>query len=474
MLTLFDVLEGTGGQLVGDLPTDTPFPALQIDSRHVSPGSLFFALPGAATDGHRFLPQAIARGAIAAVVRQDWLAIHPAPPLTVIAVPETLTALHDLASWWRRRVSHLPVVAITGSVGKTSTKEAVAAVLETRFRVHKSPGNLNAITSMPISLLGMTPDTEVAVLEMALYDPGDIATMARIAAPTVGVLTTVGMSHVERFGSPAAIAAEKGDLIAKLPPTGWAVLNGDDHNALATRARTTARVLTFGTRDSCDVRATDVEMRGLAGIRFTLHLPEGPPVVTRSPLLGAHSVYTALAAAAVGHALGLGAGEISRGLAGQQERLRLITVPGPNGSTLIDDTYNSSPQSAIAALNLLKDLDASRRVAVLADMLELGDYSTEAHRRVGAEAADINRLYTLGPHSLATAVAARAAGMNADEVVSVEADDKAALAARLRDELVAGDLVLIKGSRGMHMEDLIAALRTDGANGTNGANGGAA
>ncbi len=465
MLTLLDVLTGTGGELRGDLSTDTPVSALHSDSRQVTPGSLFFALPGAATDGHRFLPDAIGRGAVAVVVREDWLAANPPLPVPAIAVPETMTALHDLAAWWRRRFPRTPVVAVTGSVGKTSTKETVAAVLATRYRVHKSIGNLNAITSMPISLLGMTADTEVAVMEMALYDPGDIATMTRIAMPDIGVLTTIGMSHVERFGSQANIAAEKGELIAGLPTHGFAVLNGDDHHALAMRSRTVARPLTFGTRDSCDVRATDLETRGLAGIRFVLHLPDTAPVPVKSPLLGAHSVYIALAAAAVGHALGLTAGEIGTGLAGQQERLRLVTVPGPNGSTLIDDTYNSSPQSAIAALEVLRSLDATRRVAVLADMLELGDYTEESHKRVGWQAAEMNRLYTLGPRSLVTAEAAREVGMPANAVVSVEADDKATLAARLRDDLEPGDLVLVKGSRGMHMEDLIAALRSDTENG---------
>ena len=286
MLTLLDVLTGTGGNVQGDLPANTPLPALHSDSRQVTPGSLFFALPGAATDGHLFLPEAIERGAAVAVVREDWWAANPAPPIPVIVVPETMTALHDLAAWWRRQFPHTPVVAITGSVGKTSTKETIAAVLATRYCVHKSIGNLNAITSMPISLLGMTAETEVAVLEMALYDPGDIATMTRIAAPTVGVITTIGMSHIERFGSQENIAAQKGELIAGLPTHGFAVLNGDDHHALAMQTRTVARVLTFGTRDTCDVRATDLETRGLAGIRFTLHLPNHAPVSVKSPLAG--------------------------------------------------------------------------------------------------------------------------------------------------------------------------------------------
>lgn len=464
MLTLGEVVTGTRGRLVGVAPTETPVSMFAIDSRLVAPGAVFFALPGTATNGHAYLDHAAERGALLAVVREDWLAQHPAPPVPVIAVPETLTALHDLAAWWRARFPAMPLIGITGSVGKTSAKEAIAAVLGTRYRVLKTPGNLNAITSMPIALLGMTAETEAAVIEMSLYDPGDIATMARIAAPTIGVITTVGMSHVERIGSQEAIIANKGDLVAALPQSGYAILNGDDPHVRAMEQRVTARIMTFGTGPHNLVRATALTSRGLAGIAFELHLPGELPMPVVSPMLGVHNVYATLAAAAVGRVLGLTPAEIARGLEGQQERLRLTTARGPHGSTLIDDTYNSSPQSAVAALDLLANLDATgRRVAVLADMFELGDYSREAHRIVGAHAAaTTDRLYTLGPRSVETATAAREAGMPARAVVGIKADDKEGLAARLRMDLMAGDLVLVKGSRGMHMDELIAALRMDG------------
>jgi len=468
MLTLEDVRTGTKGRFEGTLPAGTPVSAFAIDSRQVTPGAVFFALTGTATDGHRFLGDAAARGAVCAVVARKWyteqVMTRISLPLPVITVPETLIALHDLAAWWRGRFPKTPVIGITGSVGKTSAKEATAAVLGARYRVLKTPGNLNAITSMPVALLDMTAETEVAVIEMSLYDPGDIATMARIAAPQIGVVTTIGMSHVERLGSQAAITANKGDLIAALPDSGCAVLNGDDENVRAMGERTAARVLTFGTGRHNSVYASALTSRGLGGIAFDLHLPGASPQSMVSPMLGTHNVYAALAAATVGYVLDLTPDEIARGLAGQQERLRLTTALGPNGATLIDDTYNSSPQSAIAALDLLASLNAPRRrVAVLADMFELGDYSTEAHEIVGTHAAKTaDSLYTIGPRSLATAEAARVAGMPADAVVSIAADDKDALAARLRTELAAGDLVLVKGSRGMHMDELIAALRVGG------------
>jgi len=464
MLTLAEVITGTQGRLVGAIPAESPVTAFAIDSRQVTAGAVFFALPGTSTDGHVYLADVAQRGALAAVVREDWLATHPAPPLPTIAVPETLTALHDLAAWWRGKFPQTPVIGITGSVGKTSAKEAIAAVLGTRYRVLKTPGNLNAITSMPLVLLEMTPETEVAVIEMSLYDPGDIATMTRIAAPQIGVVTTIGMSHVERLGSRAAIIRNKGDLIAGLPADGTAVLNGDNMDVRRMQFRTEAKRYTYGTEQINLIRATEVTSRGFDGIVFDLHLPGAFPQSVVSPMLGAHNVYAALAAATVGYILNVTPDEIARGLAEQQERLRLTSAPGPNGANLIDDTYNSSPQSAVAALDLLASLDATRRVAVLADMFELGDYRDEAHRIVGTHAArTVDRLYTLGPFSVATAAAARAAGMPADAIVSIATDDKETLAAHLRADLAPGDAVLVKGSRGMHMDALIATLRTDAA-----------
>jgi UDP-N-acetylmuramoyl-tripeptide--D-alanyl-D-alanine ligase len=465
MIRLHDLLTGTGGRLaVGPaLPPDYLFRAVVIDSREVTPGSLFFALPGTTMDGHAFIAQAAAQGAAGAVVREEWLAAQSAagesPPLPVIAVPETLRALQSLASWWRS-LYPVPLVGVTGSVGKTSTKELIATVLARRYRVLRNPGNLNAVTGLPLALLGLTPDVQVAVVEMGLYDAGDIARMVEIAQPTIGVVTNVGVSHAERLGSQEALIANKGDLVAGLPRDGDAILNGDDAHVRGMRARTDARITTYGLGPENDVRASDVESEGLSGIAFRLMLPGQRPVRVRLPLLGRHSVHTALAATAVARACGLALDEILSGLQGEQIQLRLYTVPGPNGATLIDDTYNSSPQSALAALNLLAELDAPRRVAVLADMLELGVYEAEGHTLVGRRAAEVvDRLYTVGGRSRATAEAAVMAGMRRDAVIAVPEEGKLTLAETLRADLRPGDIVLIKGSRGLHMEELVDALR---------------
>ena len=467
MIRLHDVLTGTQGTLVAGaaLSPDFLFRAIVIDSRQVTKGALFFALPGETTDGHAFLWQAAERGAACAVVRADWLAnmaaAGNAPPLPVITVPETLNALQSLASWWRS-LYPVPLIGVTGSVGKTSTKELIATVLSRRYRVLRNPGNLNAITGMPLALLGLTPDVQVAVVEMALYDPGDIATMVKIARPQIGVVTNIGVSHVERLGSQEALIANKGDLVAGLPPDGHAILNGDDANVRGMRARTTARITTYGLEQGNDIRAADVESEGLSGITFRLILPGERAVRVRLPLLGRHSVHTALAATGVARALGLALPDILAGLEGEQTQLRLYTVPGPNGAILIDDTYNSSPQSTLAAFNLLEELDAPRRIAVLADMLELGVYEVDGHTRVGQRAAAVvDRLYTFGDRSTVTAEAAVMAGMPRDRVFAFAPDEKDALATRLRAELRSGDVVLIKGSRSMHMETVVDVLRAE-------------
>ncbi len=467
MIRLRDALTGTKGTLIAGaaLPPDFLFRAIVIDSRQVTTNALFFALPGTTTDGHAFIGQAAERDAACAVVRADWLAEMIAagntPPLPVITVPETLTALQELASWWRA-LYPVPLIGVTGSVGKTSTKELIATVLSRRYRVLRNPGNLNAITGMPLAVLGLTPDVQVAVVEMGLYDAGDIATMVKIARPQIGVVTNVGVSHAERLGSQEALIANKGDLIAGLPPDGHAILNGDDANVRGMRSRTTARVITYGLNDDNDIRAAEVESEGLSGIAFRLMLPGERAVRVRLPLLGRHSVHTALAATSVARALGLALPDILAGLEGEQTQLRLYTVPGPNGAMLIDDTYNSSPQSTLAAFNLLEELDAPRRIAVLADMLELGVYEADGHTRVGQRAAEVvDRLYTFGDRSAITAEAATMAGLPKERVFAFAPDRKEALAAQLRADLRPGDVVLIKGSRGMQMETLVDALRAE-------------
>jgi len=371
-----------------------------------------------------------------------------------LLVPDSLGALQQLADFWRTR--HIVrAIAVTGSVGKTTTKEMLAAVLGQRYRVLKSERSVNTATGLPLALLRLTSAHERAVLEIGGgYELGEIAQLARIARPQVGVVTNVGPTHLERMGTIERIALNKAELVETLPEDGVAVLNADDPLVRAMASKAQGRVFFYGLTPDADLWANEIESRGLEGLRFRFHYGE-EVVYARVSLLGRHSVHTALRAAAVGLIEGLSWQEIMDGLRGAAQ-LRLVVVPGLNGSTLLDDTYNSSPASAIAALNLLDELEG-RKIAVLGDMLELGSYEEEGHRKVGRRAMDVvELLVTVGPRGRIIAEEALDLGMDPGAVHLVE--DNEAAVAYLRQVIAPGDAVLVKGSRGMTMEHIVSAL----------------
>jgi UDP-N-acetylmuramoyl-tripeptide--D-alanyl-D-alanine ligase len=456
-------------------PGGLVFADVVIDSRQVQPGSLFVALPGEHGDGHAYVHDALERGAAGALVHQPNTAAGTAPliratdsqiserldelkPPVLILTDDTLAGLQRIAAYWRALGSvgrDVPVVAVTGSVGKTTAKEVIAGVLEQRYQVLKNPGNLNNEIGLPLTLLQLAGGEERAVLEMGMYAQGEIDLLCRLARPRTGVVTNVGPVHLERLGTMAAIVAAKSELPAALPlaPEGTAILNGDDPLVRGMAQQTSAQVLFYGLDPSCDLWAGEVESRGLDGVTFRLHHGD-ESMVLKTPLLGRHSVHTALAAAAVGLVEGLTWPEIARGLTQTREQLRIIVLPGANGSTIIDDTYNASPDSVIAALNLLAELDG-RHIGVLGDMLELGRYEEEGHRLVGRRAAEVLQvLMTVGDLGRLIGEEARDAGL-AD--VRFAADNAGAIE-HLRALLQPGDHVLIKGSRGMQMEEIVAAV----------------
>jgi len=380
------------------------------------------------------------------------------PPVCIV-VPDALTGLQHLAAFWRRRYPACRVIGITGSVGKTTAKEMTAAVLSRRYRTLKSEGNYNNEIGLPLTVLKMSEKHERAVLEMAMYDLGEIAQLAEIALPSVGVVTNVGPTHLERLGSIERIAQAKAELIQALPPDGIAVLNGDDPRvrAMASTARV-RRVMTYGLGPDVDLRATKVRTLGLEGVSFHLRF-QGQVIPARTVLPGGHSVQTALAAVAVGLVEGLSWDEILAGLSDPSTIIRLKPLSGLHGSTILDDSYNSSPASATAALDLLAELEG-RKIAVLGDMLELGPYEDEGHRLVGRRVAEVvSRLYVVGPRARIIGEEARARGMPATCVhfMMTNAD----VVSDLRNRLRPGDIVLVKGSRGMAMEQIVAALRAD-------------
>ncbi|MBU1751619.1 MAG: UDP-N-acetylmuramoyl-tripeptide--D-alanyl-D-alanine ligase [Chloroflexi bacterium] len=374
----------------------------------------------------------------------------------LILVDDTLLALQRIAGYWRA-LFDVPAVAITGSVGKTTAKEVIAGVLAQRYQVFKNPGNMNNELGLPLTLLQLTDKAERAVLEMGTYAQGEIDLLCRLGRPRTGVVTNVGPVHLSRLGSIEAITAAKSELPAALPPApeGTAILNGDDARVRTMAQHTQAQVQFYGLDPAFDFWADEIESYGLEGMQFRLH-HQDESMVLHTPLLGRHSVHTALAAAAVGLVEGLTWPEIVRGLTQTQEQLRLIVLPGNNDSTIIDDTYNASPDSVIAALNLLAELDG-RHVAVLGDMLELGSYEEEGHRLVGRRAAEVlQALVTVGDLGRLIGEEARDAGL-AD--VYLAADNAQAID-HLRRILRPGDRVLIKGSRGLAMEEIVGAVAT--------------
>ncbi len=444
--------------------------AVVIDSREVKPGAFFVALPGRYADGHQYVGDAFARGAVAALVERapalNIPTIDLSTPLTAddlqalqtlpicLRVPDAVKALGQMGAYWRSRFNPR-VIAITGSVGKTSTKELIASLLARRFCTLKSRGSYNNEQGQPLTLLRLRPEHERLVLEMGMYDVGEIAALCKVARPSVGVVTMIGPVHLERAGSMARIIAAKTELVEALPPDGVAILNADDPNVLGMRAHTAARVFTYGLSQDADLRASQVEGRGLKGISFRMHY-RGETFSVKVPLLGRHSAHTALRAAAVGLVEGMSWYDILTGLQFSVTQLRLVAVDGPGGSILLDDTYNASPDSAIAALNLLADLDG-RRVAVLGDMLELGSYEVKGHHMVGARAAEVaDVLVTVGPRGAIIAAAAHDAGMDTSHIHAFETHKEAL--DFLLAHVGAGDVILVKGSRDVEMENIVAAM----------------
>ncbi len=476
MLTLGDLYEA----LTSMRPADAQriaIPQVAIDSRRVQAGALFVALKGETRDGHDFIPEALRRGAAAIIAEPrvegrglgpnvrlidtfspSVAGLQPSPqPFVpvVFVVPSSLRALQQLAAFWRRKFPVCQVVGVTGSVGKSSTKELVAAVLRQRFDTLKSEGNLNNEIGLPLTLLQLDETRQRAVLEMGMYALGEIRTLCEIAKPRVGIVTNVGPVHLERLGSIERIAQAKAELVEALSADGVAILNRDDARVGAMRDRTRARVFFYGLDPRSDLWADGIESFGLDGIAFGLHY-SGEHLRVRIPLLGRHSVHTALAAASVGLVEGLSWDEILHGLCDVSAQLRLIAVPAEKGATILDDTYNASPTSTLAALNLLAEL-SERKIAVLGDMLELGEYAREGHQIVGGRAAQVvDALVVVGARGRWIGEAAREAGLAEERVFF--ADDNAQAVEMLRQVMGAGDMILVKGSRGAKMEEIVSAL----------------
>jgi UDP-N-acetylmuramoyl-tripeptide--D-alanyl-D-alanine ligase len=443
------LVAGTAGRATGE--PSGPLSGVSIDSRTISPGQVFFAIQGPRFDGHAFLHDVMARGAAAAVLHHEAAAPEGLP---LVRVSDTTRALADLARHLRR-ASALPVVAITGSAGKTTTKEMTAALLGTRRPVLKTEGNLNNRYGLPLTLSRLDAEHGFAVLELGMSAPGELRALSRIAEPDVAVITNVGPAHLEFFPSVDAIAAAKAELLEGLRPGGLAVLNGDDPRLRPIGERLRQRVVWFGRDRRHDVAAENSQATPF-GMRFDLRLA-GRTVDVALPLAGPHFVMDFLAAAAVAHAQGVSPEVIAT----VATTLRAARHRGDvrrldQGVTLIDDCYNSSPDALDAALVALSLAGPRRRVAILGDMLELGPTGPSLHRTAGERAAQSADLI-LAVGALAQGFLEGARGAGTPEA-SLRSFPDAAAAAAVVDLIAPGDAVLVKGSRGVRLESIVAAI----------------
>ena len=426
-----------------------PFSSIVIDSREAQPGSLFVALPGERSDGHRYVGDAIARGARALLVSQP---VEAPEAVDAHVAPDVLAALQRAAVAWRERLS-AAVVGITGSVGKTTVREATTQLLAAHFPTYQSPRNFNGDIGLPIAILGLGAEHRWAVLELGPYSQAEMELLVCTARADIGIVTNVGPTHLERFGTLDDTERIKGLLPASLPEGGLAVLNADDSRVLNMRGRTQAEVITFGRSAEAELRAERITPLGFEGLRFELCY-EGESTTVHTPLVGEHQAMTVLAAAAAGLRAGLSLGQIADAAALLQPGSRLRRRFAPNGATVIDDAYNAAPLSMRAALDLLA-AQPEPRIAVLGDMLELGAEEADAHLEIGAyAAARCDRLLTVGTRAAAIAAAARAAGLDAVSVHNDAADAGEALLPALGGDAT----VLVKASHAIHLEALVEQI----------------
>jgi UDP-N-acetylmuramoyl-tripeptide--D-alanyl-D-alanine ligase len=447
----------TGQAATGQYDGHAMAQGYSIDSRTVQPGELFFAVKGERLDGHDFVDQALSRGAIAAVVRKDQLARY-SNRAGLLAVDDTLVALQTLATAVRKMWGKT-AIGITGSMGKTTTKEAMAHLLAIKYRVHRTKGNFNNHFGLPLGLLTLEPEYDLAVVEMGMSHPGEISALARIALPNQAAITNVAPVHLESFDSIAGIARAKYELIEALPHGGTAVLNADDEYVRQFGRDFKGKVVLFGLKPtacvSADVRAENIEVLGPEGTRFDLVSREVRQPV-QSPLLGTHNVYNVLAAAAIALEHGITPSEIAGALPSLQPGDKRGQVVQLGNITVLYDCYNSSPKALMAAVDTLCAMPARRRIVVAGEMLELGATGEQLHRECGLYIAGRKLAFLLGVRGLAKPMveAAREAGMKAEFVATPEEAGE-----WLSRESREGDVVLLKASRGVKLEKALETWR---------------
>ncbi len=455
MLTLkiSEILKATGGQLIAG-STETVVEGISTDSRKIGKGCLFIPLIGEKFNGHDYIGKALEEGAEAILTQQDGTC---AENKCFIRVGDTAKALRDIAAYYRRKFS-IPVIGITGSVGKTSTKDMIACAVGSRLRVLKTEGNLNNEIGVPLTVFNLDNSHEAAVLEMGMSGAGEISRLTAIIKPDVAVITNIGMSHIEKLGSRQNILKAKLEILEALNPDGLVILNGDDALLAGMKDLLKFRTVFYGMDEGADYRACNINSHGESGTYFDITLG-GREYNVHIPVPGVHNVYNALAAVAVGCELGIPMEDIIGGIAGFSSSKMRMDIISFNGMKIINDVYNASPNSMEAGLNVLSEIGRkNRKAAVLGDMLELGEWAEKAHFDVGkyAASAGIEHIVAVGANARFIADGALSVGHPEDQVKYFQNNSEAL--EYLQKNLAQGDIVLVKGSRGMKMEEIVKGL----------------
>jgi UDP-N-acetylmuramoyl-tripeptide--D-alanyl-D-alanine ligase len=458
-ISLNDVLKVTGGRLWNDAPrSQTLAQGISIDSRTMKKGNLFVAIPGERFDGHHFTSEAAKKEAALLILSEEQInrvGKKELQKIPAVVVKDTKKALRDMALWHRNKVE-IPTVAVTGTNGKTTTKDMIAEVLSSEFKVLKSIRSYNNLIGVPLTLFELNSDTQVLVLELGMSNPGEIGVLTRIARPSLGVITNIGPAHLESMESLERIARAKFELLENMPPPRTAVLNADDEFLAQRIKEGKEKTVSFGINNEADFRATDLAASNEGYVTFKVN----GQLDINLGLLGEHNVYNALAAFAVGTLMGAEQARIKQSLERYRPpelRMELIQF---DGIKVINDSYNANPVSMANALRTLKQMkNEGRKIAVLGDMLELGEKTEHYHSELGRAVAEsgIDLLLTVGKHSSAIGDGAQGCGMNPEKIIAF--DDNQKVSAYLTENLKAGDLVLIKGSRKMKLEEVVMSLK---------------
>jgi len=457
-----EVLEAVNGILIAG-NNFTEFSNISADSRTIEKDELFIPIKGERFDGHDFIADAFKKGAAGTITHKDPQNIIEKneellfKDKTIIYVNDTKEALFNIASYYRRKFS-IPFIGITGSVGKTSTKNAIACILQQKYNVLKTPGNFNNDIGVPLTVFKLEPHHEAAVFEMGMSAEGEIRQLTSIIKPDIGVITNIGITHIEKLGSRQNILKAKLEIIESMDENGLLVLNGDDDLLYGLKDSLDKKVIYFGISNDVDYKAYNIKNAGEAGIYFDINI-KGEKYNIHVPTPGMHNIYNILAGIIVGIEMGLSAEQVIEGVKNfKQDRMRLNIIEH-NNVKIIDDTYNASPQSMEAALRLLNDINTNtRRIAVLGDMLELGDWAFASHYNIGKLAflLGIDYILAVGQYSQYLIKGAIESGADFNKAKSFSSKEEAI--PFLKNILKEGDVVLIKGSRAMKMENVVSEL----------------